>query len=150
MPSGLSKKTFLKIARALSKTSPPLIAPIPYSETSIKNDKLYNNPKEIYTLVLEEPIQGVYTPLTRCYSNSCSISQPDCYSPLCPNRFLQQKLEVSPQRLAAPSMGSSASYDTVSLMCFYYYYYYYLLRFFLGNFTCMVSICFKRAFDDFT
>lgn len=112
MPSGLSKKTYLKIARALSKTSPPLIAPIPYSETSIKNDKLYNNPKEIYTLVLEEPIQGVYTPLTRCYSNSCSISQPDCYSPLCPNRFLQQKPEVSPQRLAAPSMGSSASYDT--------------------------------------
>lgn len=105
------------------KTSPPLIAPIPYSEKSIRKNKLYNSASEIYTLVTtNEKIQGVYTPLTRCYSTSCLPGQPECYSPLCPNKMLQQQ-DSAQQKLTAPSIASSVSHDTVSFFfcCIFVY-----------------------------
>ncbi|KAG1380030.1 hypothetical protein G6F61_004423 [Rhizopus arrhizus] len=112
LPDGLSTSIHLKVARALMKTSPPLIAPIPYSEKSIRKNKLYNSASEIYTLVTtNEKIQGVYTPLTRCYSTSCLPGQPECYSPLCPNKMLQQQ-DSAQQKLTAPSIASSVSHDT--------------------------------------
>ncbi|EIE89601.1 hypothetical protein RO3G_14312 [Rhizopus delemar RA 99-880] len=112
LPSGSPNSTYLKIARALTKTNPPLIIPTPYSEKSLRKNKLYNSTSEIYTLVItNEKIEGVYTPLARCYSMSCLPGQPGCYSPLCPNKLVQQQ-DVSQQRLAAPSVGSSVSHDT--------------------------------------
>lgn len=96
------------------KTHPPLIAPIPYSEKSVRKNKLYNSTNEIYTLLTtDQEIHGVYTPLTRCYSISCLPGQSECYSPLCPNRLLQQPENIQ-QKLVAPSVGSSVSHDTVS------------------------------------
>ncbi|KAI9281061.1 CNH domain-containing protein [Sporodiniella umbellata] len=83
---GLPTPIYLNITQALMKTSPPLIAPIPYSEKSIRNNQLYHSSNEIYTCVTTDTLEGVYTPLTRCYSNSCLPGQSGCYSYLCPNK----------------------------------------------------------------
>ncbi|CAO3688875.1 unnamed protein product [Rhizopus microsporus] len=112
LPDSLATSIYLKVARALMKTHPPLIAPIPYSEKSVRKNKLYNSTNEIYTLLTtDQEIHGVYTPLTRCYSISCLPGQSECYSPLCPNRLLQQPENIQ-QKLVAPSVGSSVSHDT--------------------------------------
>ncbi|KAI9270866.1 CNH domain-containing protein [Sporodiniella umbellata] len=111
IPYGLSTSTYLKIVRALHKASPPLIEPIHYSEKATKKNKFYNSSREVYTLISSEPIQGIYTPLTRCYSHSCLPGQPGCYSSLCPNKTIRQE-EPSLHKLAAPSVSSSVSHDT--------------------------------------
>ena len=42
----------------------------------------------MYTLLDDDPEipQGVFTPLTRCYTQACLPGQGGCYAPLCPNR----------------------------------------------------------------
>lgn len=90
LPEGLGDSMYLDIAQCLMFCTPRLIIPIAYSEKSIRKNKFYNSANEIYTLVedtlnSEEEIQGIYTPLTPCYSTSCLPGQPGCYSAYCPN-----------------------------------------------------------------
>lgn len=66
----------------------------------------------MYTLIedaLETEIQGVYTPLTSCYSTSCLPGQPGCYSPSCPNKLEAMNGPITNQQKAA----STLSHDTV-------------------------------------
>jgi hypothetical protein len=100
---------------------PRLIIPIAYSEKSIRKNKVYNSPNEIYTLVEEtldsdQEIQGIYTPLTRCYSTSCLPGQPGCYSTYCPN--LVHPVNGQIIKMPAKSIVSSTSHDTVSFFFF--------------------------------
>lgn len=94
---------------------PPLIVPIAYSEKSIRKNKVYDSATEIYTLVEEtldiEEVQGIYTPLTQCYSTSCLPGQPGCYSAYCPNLV---PLNGNIVKKPAISIVSSTSHDTVS------------------------------------
>lgn len=95
---------------------PPLIVPIAYSEKSFRKNKVYDSASEIYTLVEAtldvEEIQGIYTPLTQCYSTSCLPGQPGCYSTYCPNRVYPSDDTVT--KKIAVSIVSSVSHDTVS------------------------------------
>ncbi|KAI8150181.1 hypothetical protein BJV82DRAFT_707923 [Fennellomyces sp. T-0311] len=90
LPGAISDTNALLVARALIRSSPPLIGPISYSEKSLKRNTLYESEYEVYTLLEEDPQlpQGVFTPLTRCYTQSCLPGQGGCYAPLCPNRDL--------------------------------------------------------------
>ncbi|KAI7848144.1 CNH domain-containing protein [Circinella umbellata] len=88
-PGGISDTNALMVARALVRTKPPLIGPISYSEKSLKRNTLYSSEYEVYTLLDDddpEIPQGVFTPLTRCYTQACLPGQGGCYAPLCPNR----------------------------------------------------------------
>ncbi|KAF7720621.1 RHO1 GDP-GTP exchange protein 2 [Apophysomyces ossiformis] len=120
LPTGLPDAMYRKVARALMHTSPPLISPISYSEKSTRKNTLYDSPHETYTLVeetLEQGVpQGVYTPLTRCYTNSCLPGQGGCYAPRCPNLDLQQadrpKQGGTLQRHASITSSIASSHDT--------------------------------------
>ncbi|KAG0170066.1 RHO1 GDP-GTP exchange protein 2 [Apophysomyces sp. BC1034] len=120
LPTGLPDVMYRKVARALMHTSPPLISPISYSEKSTRKNTLYDSPHETYTLV-EETLelgvpQGVYTPLTRCYTNSCLPGQGGCYAPRCPNKDLQPsdrpKQGSTLQRHASITSSIASSHDT--------------------------------------
>ena len=94
---------------------PSLIVPIDSSEKSIRKNKVYDSPTEMYTLVessLDKQIHGVYTPLTRCYSMSCLPGQPGCYSASCPNKVYS--LNGTIFKKPAKSVLSSSSHDTVN------------------------------------
>ncbi|KAF7721428.1 RHO1 GDP-GTP exchange protein 2 [Apophysomyces ossiformis] len=90
-PEGRPDGFYRKMARALMHTSPPLIAPILYSEKSLKKNTLYDSPDEIYTLVeetLREGLpQGVYSALATCYNPFCEPGEGGCYAPCCPNKI---------------------------------------------------------------
>ncbi|CAO3632920.1 unnamed protein product [Mucor hiemalis] len=106
---------YLDIAQSFMFCKPRLIVPISYSEKSIRKNKVYDSPTEIYTLVeetleIEEAIQGIYTPLTRCYSTSCLPGQPGCYSAYCPNRVYPLNGHII--KKPAKSIVSSTSHDT--------------------------------------
>ncbi|RCI06133.1 hypothetical protein CU098_012465 [Rhizopus stolonifer] len=88
LPDGLPEPLYLETAQALMKIKPPLIAPIPYSEKSIRDNKFY--PDEFYTCVSTDTVVGVFTPLTQCYSQSCLPGQSGCYSYSCPNKPTNQ------------------------------------------------------------
>lgn len=115
LPEGLGESMALEIAQSFMFCKPRLIVPIAYSEKSIRKNKVYDSPNEIYTLVeetleLEEPIQGIYTPLTRCYSTSCLPGQPGCYSAYCPNRVYPLNGHII--KKPSKSIVSSSSHDT--------------------------------------
>ncbi|KAI9270472.1 CNH domain-containing protein [Phascolomyces articulosus] len=96
LPGGISDTSALLVARALVRTTPPLIGPISYSEKSLKRNTLYSSEYEVYTLLEDddpEIPQGVFTPLTHCYTQSCLPGQGGCYAPLCPNRALDEEDE---------------------------------------------------------
>ena len=117
LPTGLGDSMYLDIAQCLMSCQPRLIAPIAYSEKSIRKNKVYDSPNEIYTLVEETliqdiDIQGVYTPLTRCYSTSCLPGQPGCYSAYCPNQVYPLNGHII--KKPTKSIVSSSSHDTVS------------------------------------
>lgn len=100
---------------------PPLIVPIAYSEKSLRKNKIYNSVNEMYTLVeetldIDDEIQGVYTPLTRCYSVSCLPGQPNCYSSCCPNKSSSDDQSVKQPTV---SIVSSTSHDTVSILFYF-------------------------------
>lgn len=114
-PTGLSDNIYLQIAQMLMYCKPALIKPIDSSEKSLRKNKIYKSPTEMYTLIedaLEHDIQGIYTPLTRCYSMSCLPGQPGCYSSSCPNRVATLNGYIF--KKAAVSVVSSSSHDTVS------------------------------------
>jgi hypothetical protein len=114
-PSGLSENIYLDIAQTLMYCKPALLKPIESSEKSIRKNKVYKSPTEMYTLIedaLEQDIQGIYTPLTRCYSMSCLPGQPGCYSASCPNKV--DSLNGYIFKKPAVSVVSSLSHDTVS------------------------------------
>lgn len=92
LPSGLPSSLYLKVARSLMHTSPPVIAPITYSEKSNRRNTLYESNHEVYLLVDDGIPQGVYTPLTRCYTNYCLPGQGGCYASCCPNKLKSDKL----------------------------------------------------------
>lgn len=50
--------------------------------------------------MLDEFPSGVFTPFTRCYSPTCSISRQPCYSPLCPRMMVQEVLVNVKYRIA--------------------------------------------------
>ncbi|KAI9476322.1 MAG: CNH domain-containing protein [Benjaminiella poitrasii] len=87
-----TRKEYREIARSLMHIVPPLFVPIAYSDKSLKNNKLYDSPKEIYTLTEDAKddacfTQGLFTPLLNCYTPSCSKNNSNgCYAPLCPNK----------------------------------------------------------------
>ncbi|KAI7867137.1 CNH domain-containing protein [Spinellus fusiger] len=86
----LQDKMYLRIGRSFISSTPPLIAPVAYSEKSTKKNTLYDSSDEIYTLVEETLLgvlpRGVYVHLTACYVPTCRPDQPACYSPCCPSR----------------------------------------------------------------
>ncbi|KAI9317115.1 hypothetical protein BX666DRAFT_1857732 [Dichotomocladium elegans] len=91
LPAGVPEGIGLCVARAFLRTVPPLVNPISYSEKSFKRNTLYESASEVYTLndeTIDSGVlpQGVITPLTRCYTQSCFPGQGGCYAPLCPNR----------------------------------------------------------------
>ncbi|KAI9302966.1 hypothetical protein BJ944DRAFT_241873 [Cunninghamella echinulata] len=51
-------------------------------DTFIQLEILQLIPSSIYYRILDIKINGVFTPILQCYSQSCSIRQP-CYSPTC-------------------------------------------------------------------
>jgi hypothetical protein len=104
------------IAQLLMYCKPALVKPIDSSEKSLRKKKIYKSPTEMYTLIedtLEQDIQGIYTPLTRCYSMSCLPGQPGCYSASCPNKV--DSLNGYIFKKPAVSIVSSTSQDTVSI-----------------------------------
>ncbi|OBZ90228.1 Rho1 guanine nucleotide exchange factor 1 [Choanephora cucurbitarum] len=110
---GLGDRLYLDIAQTLMYCKPSLIVPIDSSEKSIRKNKVYDSPTEMYTLVessLDKQIHGVYTPLTRCYSMSCLPGQPGCYSASCPNKVYS--LNGTIFKKPAKSVLSSSSHDT--------------------------------------
>ncbi|GAA5808893.1 hypothetical protein MFLAVUS_002292 [Mucor flavus] len=114
IPAGLGSSSYLDIAQSLMNCKPPLIVPIAYSEKSLRKNKIYNSVNEMYTLVeetldIDDEIQGVYTPLTRCYSVSCLPGQPNCYSSCCPNKSSSDDQSVKQPTV---SIVSSTSHDT--------------------------------------
>lgn len=115
-PPGLKDKIYLDIAQSLMYCKPALIVPTDTSEKSIRKKRIYNSPTEMYTLVeaaLDEDIQGIYTPFTRCYSMSCLPGQPGCYSASCPNKIYSLNGFIF-KKPTAVSVVSSSSHDTVS------------------------------------
>ncbi|KAG2192246.1 hypothetical protein INT47_010047 [Mucor saturninus] len=114
LPEGLGKAVYLDIAQCLMYCKPPLIVPIAYSEKSFRKNKVYDSATEMYTLVEEtldvEEIQGIYTPLTQCYSISCLPGQPGCYSAYCPNRVYPLNGHII--KKPAISIVSSTSHDS--------------------------------------
>ncbi|KAI8388203.1 uncharacterized protein BYT42DRAFT_559247 [Radiomyces spectabilis] len=112
LPQQLTSKEYRNVACAFFHATPPLIAPVPYSEKSIKKNTLYDSSKEIYTLVedtIEKGIpEAVYLPLTTCYTPLCSFQQSGCYAPCCPNR----KKHESVKRAESMSSSVASSYDT--------------------------------------
>jgi hypothetical protein len=73
------------------QTVPPLFVPVTYSDKSLKNNTLYDSPKEAYTLTSNDTLhQGLVTSLLECYTPMCikGISN-GCYSPTCPNKGSQ-------------------------------------------------------------
>lgn len=42
-------------------------------------------------------INGVFTPLSRCYSPRCQVNNVTCYSPLCPNKQIPGLLRIVQQ-----------------------------------------------------
>ncbi|KAI9478457.1 MAG: CNH domain-containing protein [Benjaminiella poitrasii] len=121
-PVGLSDTIYLDMAQSLMYCKPPLIAPIDSSEKSIRKNKFYANAIETYSLVgmdsssIDTALQGIYTPLTRCYSMSCLPGQPGCYSVSCPNKVFSLNGYIfkkpSTTAAAAASLLSSSSHDT--------------------------------------
>ncbi|CAO3619529.1 unnamed protein product [Mucor fragilis] len=113
-PPGLKDKIYLDIAQSLMYCKPALIVPTDTSEKSIRKKRIYNSPTEMYTLVeaaLDEDIQGIYTPFTRCYSMSCLPGQPGCYSASCPNKIYSLNGFIF-KKPTAVSVVSSSSHDT--------------------------------------
>ncbi|KAI7872411.1 CNH domain-containing protein [Spinellus fusiger] len=90
LPTGLPNTLYRKMSRIFIHTTPPLIAAIVMPDISVKRNTIYNSTPEVYYLV-EETIeqgmpQGIYTPLTPCYTNTCLPGQAGCYAYTCPNR----------------------------------------------------------------
>ncbi|KAI8149217.1 CNH domain-containing protein [Fennellomyces sp. T-0311] len=102
---------YRKVARALMHSAPPLISPIQYSEKSLRKNRLYDSPREIYTVVEATLDEGfavsVYTPASLCYSPFCEPGQGGCYSPCCPNRVASKP--------TSPSSKSSNVHRNISL-----------------------------------
>ncbi|KAG0169322.1 RHO1 GDP-GTP exchange protein 2, partial [Apophysomyces sp. BC1021] len=124
-PDGRPDGFYRKMARALMHTSPPLIAPILYSEKSLKKNTLYDSPDEIYTLVegtLQEGLpQGVYSVLAPCYTPFCGSGEGGCYAPCCPNKIFVayptdgKAVEIRPgdlERHFSMSSSIASSHDT--------------------------------------
>lgn len=107
LPADLNDSIYLEFTQAYVQSSPPLIKAIDSTENKIRDAST-----NMYTLiedVFETEIQGVYTPLTPCYSTSCLPGQPGCYSPSCPN-----KLEtLNGPILKDTKAPSTLSHDTV-------------------------------------
>ncbi|CAO3594948.1 unnamed protein product [Absidia cylindrospora] len=115
LPSGLPSSFYLKTTRALMHTCPPVICPITYSEKSARRNTLYQSNHEVYLLVDDEIPQGVYTPLTRCYSHFCLPGQGGCYAPCCPNRPKAERLKRSGlERHESISSSVASSHDTTT------------------------------------
>ncbi|KAI7903065.1 CNH domain-containing protein [Cokeromyces recurvatus] len=113
-PPELSDGIYQDIAQSLMCSNPPLIVPIDSSERSIRKNKFYANSTEAYTLVEATTLndmQGIYTPLTRCYSMSCLPGQAGCYSASCPNKLFSLNGSIF-KKPNAMSVLSSSSYDT--------------------------------------
>lgn len=144
-PSGLKDAIYLDIAQSLMYCKPALIVPIDSSEKSLRKRRVYNSPTEMYTLVedaLNEEVQGIYTPFTRCYSMSCLPGQPGCYSASCPNKIYSLNGYIF-KKPTAVSVVSSTSHDTVSyyparkdMICLCILY---KSHFCLDSLTCLVS-----------
>jgi hypothetical protein len=68
---------------------PPLLSPVAYADKSLKNNTIYDSPKETYTLTNEAEnlvfSQGLLAPIMDCYSPSCIRGSNSCYAPKCPN-----------------------------------------------------------------
>ncbi|CAO3623280.1 unnamed protein product [Cunninghamella blakesleeana] len=115
LPSGLSSSLYLKMARSLMHTCPPVIQPIAYSEKSARRNTLYESNHEVYLLVDEGIPQGVYTPLTRCYTNYCLPGQGGCYAPCCPNKPKADKLKKNGlERRGSFTSSVASSHDTTT------------------------------------
>ncbi|KAI8342611.1 CNH domain-containing protein [Chlamydoabsidia padenii] len=112
LPSGLPDGIYLKVTRALMHTSPPVICPITYSEKSARRNTLYQTNHEVYQLVEDGIPQGVYTPLTRCYTHFCLPGQGGCYAPCCPNKPNGEKLKQNGlKRRGSMSSSMASSHD---------------------------------------
>ncbi|ORZ06022.1 CNH domain-domain-containing protein [Absidia repens] len=113
LPTGLPSGFYLKITRALMHSSPPVICPYTYSEKSARRNTLYQTNHEVYLLMENEIPQGVYTPLTRCYTHFCLPGQGGCYAPCCPNKPESQKLKQNGlERHGSLSSSVASSHDT--------------------------------------
>ncbi|KAI8070978.1 hypothetical protein BC940DRAFT_325456 [Gongronella butleri] len=112
LPDELPESMYLKVTRALMHTTPPVIAPITYSEKSTRRNTLYQSSHEVYQLVDDGIPQGVYTPLTQCYSPSCSRDNAAvCYAPCCPNRPAVD-LTIGLERRNSFESSVASSHDT--------------------------------------
>ncbi|KAI9300993.1 CNH domain-containing protein [Cunninghamella echinulata] len=115
LPSGLPSSLYLKVARSLMHTSPPVISPITYSEKSNRRNTLYESNHEVYLLVDDGIPQGVYTPLTRCYTNYCLPGQGGCYASCCPNKLKSDKLKQNGlERHGSFNSSVASSHDTTT------------------------------------
>ncbi|SAM00354.1 hypothetical protein [Absidia glauca] len=113
LPSGLPSSFYLKVTRALMHTCPPVICPITYSEKSARRNTLYQTNHEVYLLVDGDIPQGVYTPLTRCYTHYCLPGQGGCYAPCCPNKPKSEKLKHNGlDRHGSMSSSVASSHET--------------------------------------
>ncbi|KAI8339872.1 CNH domain-containing protein [Chlamydoabsidia padenii] len=113
LPSGLPSSFYLKVTRALMHTCPPVICPITYSEKSARRNTLYQTNHEVYLLVDDEIPQGVYTPLTRCYTHYCLPGQGGCYAPCCPNKPKSERLKQNGlDRHGSMSSSVASSHET--------------------------------------
>ncbi|KAJ2956222.1 hypothetical protein NQZ79_g7884 [Umbelopsis isabellina] len=57
-------------------------------------DEKYEESESSFEVNYDEPVSGVYTELTNCYSPTCTGSRP-CYSRSCPKRFIQNYVDDS-------------------------------------------------------
>ncbi|ORX55689.1 hypothetical protein DM01DRAFT_1285733 [Hesseltinella vesiculosa] len=113
LPESLPESMYLKVTRALMHTSPPVIIPITYSEKSTRRNTLYQSSHEVYRLIEGNIPQGVYTPLTQCYSLSCLRGQGACYAPCCPNRLTSDlTAQNGVERRSSFSSSVASSHDT--------------------------------------
>lgn len=73
------------------QTVPPLFVPVTYSDKSLKNNTLYDSPKEAYALTNNSDIQqSIVLSLLECYTPMCIKGLSNgCYSPTCPNKGSQ-------------------------------------------------------------
>ncbi|KAI8092625.1 uncharacterized protein BX664DRAFT_384169 [Halteromyces radiatus] len=112
---GYKDKFYRHIARTLMNLQPPLFEPLPYSERSLKKNTFYDTSKEFYTLNestlglgRDGLAQGIYYPLSRCYTPRCTGNDA-CYSPCCPHRTGPKKQQQQQQKTSNTSSSSSSS-----------------------------------------
>ncbi|KAI7903164.1 CNH domain-containing protein [Cokeromyces recurvatus] len=116
-----TRREYRGIARSLMHIEPPIFAPISYSDKSFKNNKLYDSPKEVYTLTEDSAnnihlSQGLFTPLLDCYNPLCSKNNSNgCYAPLCPNKSSSSLSNL--QRNISLTSSIASSQDTFVSKC---------------------------------